>query len=92
MILKNLKTGRVWPRENSTLKIFAETLTPILARLFSQLLVEGVLPEQWHTSEIILRRKKGEITIRLKVFLGVLRARINSTPDLHQIIEQAGCR
>lgn len=90
--------------ENSTLKCLTESVCQFLIPFFNQCLESGNTPVQWHLSEIILIRKKGNrsdlhnyrpisLTSNInKVFMKVLKNRMYNTLDSQQPLEQAGSR
>ncbi|KAI5716805.1 hypothetical protein M8J76_012671 [Diaphorina citri] len=75
-----------------------------MCTIFSKILEEGKVPEQWQSSKIILLHKKGSksdinnyrpislSSTTYKIFAKIIQKRIKKTIDENQPIEQAGFR
>lgn len=89
---------------NELLRGTIEELSPILTKLFNDVLYTGIIPDQWGETHIILLHKKGHkedinnyrpislISNIYKVFAKVILGRIAQHLDETQPIEQAGFR
>ncbi|KAL0829286.1 hypothetical protein ABMA28_004096 [Loxostege sticticalis] len=89
---------------NELMRGTTEELSPILTKVFNEILYTGRIPSQWAESHIILIHKKGPkddignyrpislISNVYKVFAKVILDRISLTLDENQPVEQAGFR
>ncbi len=87
---------------NNTLKLFSKEITPILTKIFNQIISEEKIPYQWKTLVIILFFKKGDrsninnyrlislTTCISKIFSSLIKNRIYPQLDSMQSREQAG--
>jgi len=60
--IQNLKVGKTPGSdgiENSTLKQSTEALVAPLTRIYNEVLITGISPEEWKESEMIILHKKG---------------------------------
>lgn len=106
-ILTNLKCDKS-PGEdritNDALKALSGPLTPVLTKLFNNILTLNVLPQEWETSIITLLYKKGScldignyrpislLQTIYKVFTSALLQRLRPILEKQQPKEQAGFR
>lgn len=89
---------------NELMRGTVEVISPILTKLFNEILATNTIPKQWSESHIILLHKKGDkdnignyrpislISNVYKVFAKVILERITRVLDENQPIEQAGFR
>lgn len=89
---------------NKLIKGTEEEISPILTKLFNDIITRGTIPEQWNESHIILLHNNGDkdkignyrpislISNVYKVFAKVILGRITRVLDENQPIEQAGFR
>ncbi|CAH2083583.1 unnamed protein product [Euphydryas editha] len=89
---------------NELIRGTMEDISPILTKLFNDILITGTIPKQWNESHIILLHKKGDkdnlgnyrpislISNVYKIFAKVILDRITRVLDENQPIEQAGFR
>lgn len=89
---------------NEMLKGTSEEISPVLAKLFNEILQTRQIPEEWTECHIILLHKKGPrddignyrpislISNIYKVFAKVILERITLTLNENQPVEQAGFR
>ncbi|CAK1596273.1 unnamed protein product [Parnassius mnemosyne] len=102
--LKNEKASGPDDIYNEIIKYSSYELHKVIKHLFNNILKEEVVPKQWHVSNITILHKKGSKDnldnyrpINLssglyKLFMIVLRRRIEKTLDEQQSVEQAGFR
>lgn len=89
---------------NETIKAIIEPITPLLTRLFNDIMNQGKIPEEWETSNIKLLYKKGNpqdisnyrpislLQTTYKLFTKIILRRLKSHFELQQPREQAGFR
>lgn len=89
---------------NELMRGTIKEISPILAKIFNEIIQTGLIPNQWGESHIILLHKKGArddignyrpislMSNIYKVFAKVILERISKQLDENQPIEQAGFR
>jgi hypothetical protein len=103
--IKHLKNNRAPGEEgiiNECLKWRQEELAEIMTDLFNKIMETEIIPEQWHTSTMIVLHKKGShddlnnyrpvslLPTTCKVCMKILTRTLTTVMDENQLEEQAG--